>query len=69
MRRVMFAVTLAICGGITMSGTSLAESPDVGDEAPPFELKGSDGETYQLADFKDKTVVILAWFPKAFTGG
>ena len=52
-----------------MSGTSLAESPDVGDEAPPFELKGSDGETYQLADFKDKTVVILAWFPKAFTGG
>jgi len=29
---------------------------------------GSDGKTYSLADLKGKTVV-LAWFPKAFTGG
>ena len=31
-------------------------------------MEGSDGKTYSLADLKGKTVV-LAWFPKAFTGG
>jgi thioredoxin-dependent peroxiredoxin len=40
----------------------------VGDKAPAFKLVGSDGKTYSLADLKGKTVV-LAWFPKAFTGG
>ena len=40
----------------------------VGDAAPDFELKASDGKTYRLRDLRGKTVVI-AWFPKAFTGG
>jgi len=39
-----------------------------GDVAPDFTLKGSDGKTYTLSEMKGKTVV-LAWFPKAFTGG
>jgi len=41
---------------------------NVGDPAPDFKLPGSDGKTHSLADYKGKTVV-LAWFPKAFTGG
>jgi peroxiredoxin len=40
----------------------------VGDTAPPFALMGSDGKVHKLSDYKGKTVV-LAWFPKAFTGG
>jgi peroxiredoxin Q/BCP len=40
----------------------------VGDKAPDFSLPGSVGKTYKLADLKDK-VVVIAWFPKAFTGG
>jgi thioredoxin-dependent peroxiredoxin len=40
-----------------------------GDEAPAFELVGSDGKTYTSEQFKDKQVVVIAWFPKAFTGG
>jgi cytochrome oxidase Cu insertion factor (SCO1/SenC/PrrC family) len=40
----------------------------VGDRAPEFALQGSDGKTHKLSDYKGKTVV-LAWFPKAFTGG
>ena len=40
----------------------------IGDVAPEFELQGSDGKTHKLADLKGKTVVI-AWFPKAMTGG
>jgi hypothetical protein len=41
----------------------------VGDDAPPFSLKGSDGKTYSLKDYAGKQAVVLAWFPKAFTGG
>lgn len=40
----------------------------VGDMAPDFALPGSDGKVHKLSDYRGKTVV-LAWFPKAFTGG
>ena len=40
----------------------------VGDQAPDFSLVGSDGKTYKLSALRGKAVV-LAWFPKAFTGG
>lgn len=46
-----------------------ADELKVGDKAPDFELKGSDGKTYKLSDFKGRQAVVLAWFPKAFTGG
>ena len=39
-----------------------------GDSAPDFALPGSDGKTHRLSDHAEK-VVVLAWFPKAFTGG
>ena len=41
----------------------------VGDVAPAFKLQASDGKTYNLADYKGKSAVVLAWFPKAFTSG
>lgn len=40
----------------------------VGDFAPNFEMIGSDGKTHRLSDYIGSAVVI-AWFPKAFTGG
>ena len=40
----------------------------VGDVAPDWSLAGSDGKTYKMSGLKGKAVV-LAWFPKAFTGG
>ena len=40
-----------------------------GDGAPDFALQGSDGRVYRLADYIGRTAVVLAWFPKAFTGG
>lgn len=52
--------------------TSVARSADElkpGDTAPAFSLEGSDGKTYKLADFKGKQAVVVAWYPKAFTGG
>ncbi len=41
----------------------------VGDQAPNFSLQGSDNRTHTLAEHKGKQAVVLAWFPKAFTGG
>ncbi len=40
-----------------------------GDVAPPFRLVGSDGKEHALADHLGKEAVVVAWFPKAFTGG
>ena len=48
---------------------STAGALEVGQRAPDFALKGSDGKTYTLADFAGKRGFVLAWFPKAFTGG
>ncbi|HEY4137593.1 MAG TPA: peroxiredoxin [Casimicrobiaceae bacterium] len=40
-----------------------------GDPAPEFTLPASDGLTYRLSDFRGRIPVVIAWFPKAFTGG
>lgn len=42
---------------------------EIGDPAPPFVLVGSDGKTYDSSDLFGKRAVVIAWFPKAFTGG
>lgn len=44
-------------------------APQVGDPAPDFSLQASDGKTYKLSSFRGKQAVVIAWFPKAFTGG
>jgi peroxiredoxin Q/BCP len=44
-------------------------SPKVGDPAPDFLLTGSDGKTYSVSQYKGKQPVVIAFFPKAFTGG
>lgn len=53
---------------VLLAGAAAAADLAVGDQAPDFELQGTDGKTYQLSDLKGQTVVV-AWFPKAFTGG
>jgi peroxiredoxin Q/BCP len=40
-----------------------------GDAAKPFALPASTGRTVQLADYLGQKTVVLAFFPKAFTGG
>lgn len=62
-------VGLAAVAGITGFGQSSATELKVGDAAPAFNLPGSDGRSHRLDDYKGKSVVVLAWFPKAFTGG
>ena len=45
------------------SALALAAAPELGKPAPAFKLKGADGKTYELSQFKGKTVV-LEWFNK-----
>lgn len=42
---------------------------EVGGQAPDFSLSASDGKTYTLAQFRGRQPVVIAFFPKAFTGG
>jgi len=64
-------IVIALTGLIALPGCAVEVEEDstVGTAAPPFSLTGSDGKEYSLADFKNGKVVVLAWFPKAFTGG
>jgi len=64
----MIATIAGLVGWLTEK-VGGAEELKVGDEAPRFELPGSDGETYRLSDYQGKKAVVLAWFPKAFTPG
>ena len=68
--------TLLICASVALllsaiagRGNSAESAPKVGDKAPDFQLPGSDGKTYKLSDFRGKQAVVIAWYPKAFTGG
>ena len=74
---IMWRTITATAGGIITglinllstrnSGPRIELGP--GDLAPNFTLVGSDGRWYRLSDFRGTDVVVLAWFPKAFTPG
>ena len=67
----MLKVLLSALMSVAAAAAGL-QSPQVelkdGDRAPDFSLPGSDGKTHKLSDYKGRAVV-LAWVPKAFTGG
>jgi peroxiredoxin Q/BCP len=63
---------LSVCAMVALSASAAGQQAPVelkvGDQAPAFSLPGSDGKTHSLSEYKGRAVV-LAWFPKAFTGG
>lgn len=68
---ILALATAAGCAGQEEENTGVAKNVKLqpGDLAPPFELPGSDGQSHRLEDFRDRQAVVVAWFPKAFTGG
>jgi thioredoxin-dependent peroxiredoxin len=70
--RIMLAIIVST--GLAALVAAMAQAPasgglQAGDPAPAFSLPGSDGAVHSLADYRGKQAVVLAWFPKAFTGG
>ena len=52
-----------------MGAQGPAPALKVGDMAPDFTLQGTDGKTHTLSEYRGKSAVVVAWFPKAFTQG
>ena len=73
----MKLIILIALASLVGAGTAWAAGSDgaakeglaAGDAAPAFELPGSDGKTHSLEENLGQRAVIVAWFPKAFTGG
>lgn len=63
MRRLLSL--LALLPALALCGSPLK----VGDAAPDFALPSSTGQAVKLSDYLGKRTVVLAFFPKAFTGG
>ena len=64
-RLIAFALT-----SLTFLAPAAAAELKVGDAAPDFTMVGSDGKTYKLSELnKQGKAVVIAWFPRAFTGG
>ena len=65
-------ITIIVAASLpTAAWAQGAQTPTlkVGDMAPDFSLQGTDGKTHKLSDYRGKSSVVIAWFPKAFTQG
>ena len=64
-------VLLAVLGSVALGQqpTPPKTKLKVGDVAPDFSLRATDGKTYKLSDFKGRKNVVLAIYVLAFTGG
>ena len=71
MRSVSLTVLFVAAALVLQVSSSQAQAPTlkVGDAAPDFTLQGTDGKTHKLSEYRGKSAVVVAWFPKAFTQG
>jgi hypothetical protein len=71
LRTVLATLAATIVGVVNVATRRFERSPELqpGDLAPDFALQGSDGRTYRLGEFIGTRAVVIAWLPKAFTGG
>ena len=69
-RFLVTALLLAVLGSAALAQPIPPKTNlKVGDAAPDFTLRATDGKTYKLSDFKGKKNVVLAFYVLAFTGG
>jgi peroxiredoxin Q/BCP len=67
-RALLSALGTAFVNLLTSDRAAARIDLTAGDVAPDFELAASDGRTYRLSALRGR-VVVMAWFPKAFTAG
>lgn len=58
--RILFAAVLVVGAVLFSASAFVASEVEIGKPVPEFTLKGIDGKTYSIADFKGK-VVVLEW--------
>jgi thioredoxin-dependent peroxiredoxin len=59
---ISFLLVLQSCGGN-------AENLNIGKPAPDFTLQDADGNYYTLSNYKEKSPVVIYFYPKASTPG
>lgn len=68
-----FLTSVALLGVLSITAMAQQQPPHtnlkVGDKAPDFTLRATDGKQYKLSDFKGQKNVVLAIYVLAFTGG
>jgi len=64
-------LSAAVSGILGASAQSAAPKTHlkIGDKAPDFSLPATTGQAISLSQFLGKKMVVLAFFPAAFTGG
>ena len=55
--------------GMAAGASALSAAVAKGDKAPDVELPSTKGGTEKIAAYRGKKNVVLAFYPKAFTGG
>jgi peroxiredoxin Q/BCP len=70
-RSLICLVLLAVLGVVVpaQQAPPVKTHLKVGDPAPDFTLRATDGKSYKLSDFKGKKNVVLAIYVLASTGG
>jgi len=63
------SATAASAASTTVDAPPAPPALKVGDPAPEFSMMGTDGKMHSLKDYVGKQTLVIAWFPKAFTGG
>jgi peroxiredoxin len=73
MKAFLFAAACAAIATFGLPAQQPGQTPlKTGDPAPDFTVTGrmnTSGKDIRLADFRGKKIVVLAFFPAAFTGG
>src|SRR5882724_952974 len=69
MKTKLFALPLVAASILFAAATTFGAPPKAGDTAPQFTGKDQDGKDFKSADHVGKKIVLLYFYPKAFTGG
>jgi peroxiredoxin Q/BCP len=69
LKQIPLLLRLLLLGLFVASSLPASAELKEGDPAPDFSVMGSDGKLHALSDSLGSNPVVIAFFPKAFTGG